>query len=159
MVRNIKWYFYLLLLAPLIGYLTYYILNGYIAWQILSYVVLPLFVIFIYHRKASIVIPRFFYLYIAYAIYIYIWKIYNGYYNEKGLLKYVFNNYHVYYIIPRMNPDAAEKMFGSIKTGMKTNTNKYDSDNDGRVDEDGPDDLNKDGYITMMRVNNFFDNR
>ncbi|MFC2089332.1 M14 family metallopeptidase [Bacteroidota bacterium] len=59
---------------------------------------------------------------------------------------------HVYYIIPRMNPDAAERMFESIKTGIKTNINKYDGDNDGRIDEDGPDDLNKDGYITMMRV-------
>lgn len=61
-------------------------------------------------------------------------------------------NDHVYYIIPRMNPDAAEGMFESIKTGRKTNMNEYDGDNDGRMDEDGPDDLNKDGYITMMRV-------
>lgn len=61
-------------------------------------------------------------------------------------------NDHVYYIIPRMNPDAAEGMFESIKTGRKSNMNEYDGDNDGRMDEDGPDDLNKDGYITMMRV-------
>ncbi|MBU1014181.1 MAG: hypothetical protein KKG99_14380 [Bacteroidetes bacterium] len=61
-------------------------------------------------------------------------------------------NEHVYYIIPRMNPDAAEGMFENIKTGRKTNMNEYDGDNDGRMDEDGPDDLNKDGYITMMRV-------
>ena len=29
---------------------------------------------------------------------------------------------HVYYIIPRVNPDAAELMFAQIKTGRKTNT-------------------------------------
>ena len=61
-------------------------------------------------------------------------------------------NEHVYYIIPRMNPDAAEGMFENIKTGRKTNMHEFDGDNDGRMDEDGPDDLNKDGYITMMRV-------
>ncbi len=59
---------------------------------------------------------------------------------------------HVYYIIPRVNPDAAELMFAQIKTGRKTNTKQYDSDNDGRMDEDGPEDLNKDGFITVMRV-------
>ena len=59
---------------------------------------------------------------------------------------------HVYYILPRANPDAAEFMFARIKTGRKTNTKQYDSDNDGRMDEDGPEDLNKDGFITVMRV-------
>jgi len=28
---------------------------------------------------------------------------------------------HVYYIIPRMNPDGAEKMFAAVKTGSKIN--------------------------------------
>ena len=59
---------------------------------------------------------------------------------------------HVYYIIPRMNPDGAEKMFDAVKTGSKTNTSPYDGDNDGRMDEDGPEDLNMDGLITVMRV-------
>jgi len=59
---------------------------------------------------------------------------------------------HVYYIIPRMNPDGAEKMFAAVKTGAKINSSPYDGDNDGRMDEDGPEDLNKDGMITMMRV-------
>lgn len=59
---------------------------------------------------------------------------------------------HVFYVIPRMNPDGAEKMFASVKTGQKTNTSEYDGDNDGRLDEDGPEDLNNDGLITMMRV-------
>lgn len=59
---------------------------------------------------------------------------------------------HVYYFIPRLNPDGAEAMFAKIKTGKKTNAKKFDDDNDGRTDEDGPEDLNKDGYITVMRV-------
>jgi hypothetical protein len=59
---------------------------------------------------------------------------------------------HAFYILPRVNPDAAELMFAPLKTGRKTTAAKIDNDNDGRVDEDGPDDLNKDGVISMMRV-------
>ncbi len=81
-----------------------------------------------------------------------------------SLINYLLKNYssdeavkesidkHVYYIIPRMNPDGAEHMFDDLKTGIKTNITQYDGDNDGRMDEDGPDDVNKDGHITMMRV-------
>jgi Zinc carboxypeptidase len=59
---------------------------------------------------------------------------------------------HVFYIVPRANPDGAEAMFGAVKSARKTNAAKIDDDNDGRVDEDGPEDLNKDGFISMMRV-------
>jgi hypothetical protein len=59
---------------------------------------------------------------------------------------------HVYYIMPRMNPDGAENMFAGIVTGSKTNSAAFDGDNDARLDEDGPEDLNKDGRITVMRV-------
>ncbi len=58
----------------------------------------------------------------------------------------------VIYVIPRVNPDGAEGMFGPVKTGLKTNANPRDDDNDGRLDEDGPEDLNKDGFITVMRL-------
>lgn len=57
-----------------------------------------------------------------------------------------------FFILPRVNPDGAELMFAALKTGRKTNSTKFDNDNDGRIDEDGPEDLNKDGVITMMRV-------
>ena len=43
-------------------------------------------------------------------------------------------------------------MFGAIKSARKMNSAKNDDDNDGRLDEDGPEDLNKDGFITVMRV-------
>ncbi|MGB8958001.1 MAG: M14 family metallopeptidase [Candidatus Aminicenantales bacterium] len=56
------------------------------------------------------------------------------------------------YIIPRVNPDGAEGFFAAVKTGRRTNTTPRDDDNDGRVDEDGPEDLNGDGFITVMRV-------
>ena len=59
---------------------------------------------------------------------------------------------HVFYFFPRLNPDGAEAMFARVKSNRKTNTRPYDDDNDGRIDEDGPEDLNGDGYITVMRV-------
>ena len=59
---------------------------------------------------------------------------------------------HVVYVVPRLNPDGAERMFGSVRDGNPRNALPYDDDNDGRVDEDGPEDLNGDGMITLMRV-------
>lgn len=58
----------------------------------------------------------------------------------------------VVYILPRINPDGAELMFAAVKTGRRTNATAIDADNDGRLDENGPEDLNKDGFITVMRV-------
>lgn len=72
-------------------------------------------------------------------------------YNSNPEVKEKIDN-HVFYIAPRINPDAAEMMFADVKTGRKTNTKPYDGDNDGRMDEDGPEDLNNDGFITVMRV-------
>jgi len=56
------------------------------------------------------------------------------------------------YIVPRVNPDGAEGYFAPVKTGRRTNATPRDDDNDGRIDEDGPEDLNNDGFITVMRV-------
>jgi len=58
----------------------------------------------------------------------------------------------VVYIVPRMNPDGAEAMWASLKWDRRTNGTPVDDDNDGRTDEDGPEDLNGDGLITVMRV-------
>ena len=58
----------------------------------------------------------------------------------------------VIYIIPRVNPDAAERMWAPVKTVQRANLKPDDEDHDGRIDEDGPEDLNKDGIITVMRV-------
>jgi len=72
-------------------------------------------------------------------------------YNSNSEVKEKIDN-HVFYIAPRINPDAAEIMFADVKTGRKTNKKPYDGDNDGQIDEDRPEDLNKDGCITVMRV-------
>lgn len=56
------------------------------------------------------------------------------------------------YVLPRLSPDGAEGFFAPLKTGARTNLEPYDDDNDGRVDEDGPEDLDGDGLITVMRV-------
>jgi hypothetical protein len=58
----------------------------------------------------------------------------------------------VVYVVPRLNADGAEAMFARVKWDRRTNTFPFDDDNDGRVDEDGPEDLNGDGFITVMRV-------
>ena len=56
------------------------------------------------------------------------------------------------YVFPRVNPDGAEARFGSILRERTRNARPYDDDNDGRIDEDGPEDLNGDRLITVMRV-------
>ncbi len=61
-------------------------------------------------------------------------------------------NEQVVYVFPRMNPDGAEAMFASVKWNRTRNAFPFDDDNDGRTGEDGPEDLNGDGVITVMRV-------
>lgn len=56
------------------------------------------------------------------------------------------------YIIPRLNPDGAERYFLTPRQEMETNTTPFDDDHDGLIDEDGPEDLNGDGVISLMRV-------
>jgi len=57
-----------------------------------------------------------------------------------------------FYIVPRLNPDGAEQFFASILREDPGNLNPRDDDYDWKVDEDGPEDLNGDGLITLMRV-------
>lgn len=56
------------------------------------------------------------------------------------------------YIVPRLNPDASEAFFGALRWERKGNDEVFDDDRDMANDEDGPNDLNGDGIITMMRV-------
>lgn len=59
------------------------------------------------------------------------------------------------YIVPRLNPDGAAVLgAGGPMQSHPGTTTPDDADGDGRVDEDGPNDLNGDGVITMMRVKN-----
>lgn len=56
------------------------------------------------------------------------------------------------YIVPRGNPDGAEAFFASPMAERVRVGEPYDDDRDGAVDEDGAEDLNGDGLITMMRI-------
>ncbi len=59
---------------------------------------------------------------------------------------------HTLYVVPRVNPDAAEHFFAKPKAGRRRNLRPDDRDRDGAIDEDPPNDLNGDGLITMMRI-------
>jgi len=70
---------------------------------------------------------------------------------------------HTFYVAPVLNPDAHDAMFLAPKqrlkgsgatwsTGGWTNAYGLDRDLDGLDQEDGPNDLNGDGLITMMRI-------
>ena len=56
------------------------------------------------------------------------------------------------YILPRVNPDAAEAFFRAPLAERIRNASTWDDDRDAAVDEDGPEDLNGDGVISTMRV-------
>lgn len=55
------------------------------------------------------------------------------------------------YVIPRVNRDARDRdeLGAAVPGGTRT---PEDGDRDGRMDEDGPADLNGDGHATMMRI-------
>ena len=61
-------------------------------------------------------------------------------------------NERVVYVVPRLNPDGAEAMFGRARYDRRRNGHTFDDDNDGRIDEDPGEDLNGDGFITVMRM-------
>jgi hypothetical protein len=56
------------------------------------------------------------------------------------------------YVVPCLNPDAVERFFMEPRVEMNVNGTPCDDDHDGLTDEDGGEDLNGDGLITMMRV-------
>lgn len=57
-----------------------------------------------------------------------------------------------FYVIPRPAPDACEAFFRRPYLERSENERPTDDDRDGEPDEDGPDDLNGDGWITTIRV-------
>jgi hypothetical protein len=56
------------------------------------------------------------------------------------------------YVVPCLNPDAGERFFASPRIEASGNNVPRDDDHDGLIDEDPGEDLNGDGLITMMRV-------
>lgn len=55
-----------------------------------------------------------------------------------------------FYFIPTMNPDSRDYFIDKAEA-YRTGLIPYDSDRDGIADEDGPEDLDGDGFITQMR--------
>lgn len=56
------------------------------------------------------------------------------------------------HVVPRLNPDGAERFLGRPRGEIRTNLQPIDRDRDGRSGEDGPDDINGDGLVLSMRV-------
>ena len=54
----------------------------------------------------------------------------------------------VFYIVPRLDADGTEAVFAPLQAPRRGNLTPFDDDNDGRLDEDPPEDLNGDGVIT-----------
>jgi hypothetical protein len=57
-----------------------------------------------------------------------------------------------FYVFPNMSPDAMEQYYAALKYERQGNAAQTDDDRDGRINEDGYDDLDGDGKITWMRV-------
>ncbi len=57
-----------------------------------------------------------------------------------------------WYILPLPNPDAADGFFSDVKYNRTVNDFDINDDVDELSGEDGPDDLNGDGWITQIRV-------
>ena len=56
------------------------------------------------------------------------------------------------YVVPRANPDSFERLAAGPRSGNPRNDLARDDDRDGRVDEDGPRDLDGDGLVAQMRI-------
>lgn len=57
------------------------------------------------------------------------------------------------YIMPKLNPDGSDHYL-TKPDSMRSSVRPHDDDGDGLLDEDPPEDLDNDGYITQMRVKN-----
>jgi hypothetical protein len=56
-----------------------------------------------------------------------------------------------WYILPVGNPDGYANFFTKPLFERNTNDRSFNDDYDDKTDEDGPEDLNRDGFITRMR--------
>ena len=74
-------------------------------------------------------------------------KLLTGYDSDEKITRLLQDK--TVYVAPLLNPDAAQSYFSDVRYEKQTNGKPTDDDADGLVDEDGPDDLNKDGQITI----------
>jgi len=77
-----------------------------------------------------------------------IWYLLNNY--GKTELATRLLDERAFYIIPTMNPDSRD-YFVNKRESHRTGVIPVDEDQDGVADEDGPEDLDGDGFITTMR--------
>ncbi|NOR15618.1 MAG: hypothetical protein GQ544_07940, partial [Candidatus Aminicenantes bacterium] len=77
-------------------------------------------------------------------------RLINGYGKDDNITATM--DKRTFYIVPRLNPDGAELFFNQVRYEYSGNLRSRDEDYDWVADEDGPEDLNGDGMITMMRV-------
>jgi hypothetical protein len=75
-------------------------------------------------------------------------KLTSGYGSDGEITRLIDDN--VFYICPIVNPDG---VYNSVDRGISQRQNSMlvDDDEDGAINEDGPDDLNGDGRITSFR--------
>lgn len=73
-------------------------------------------------------------------------------YDENDFIRELLDD-KIFYIIPTINPDARVNFMHEANTGSSPRSGMVprDDDRDGLVDEDGFDDINGDGIISMMR--------
>jgi hypothetical protein len=57
-----------------------------------------------------------------------------------------------FYVFPNISPDAMEQYFAALKYERQGNAVQTDDDRDGKLNEDGYDDLDGNGKITWMRI-------
>jgi murein tripeptide amidase MpaA len=72
-----------------------------------------------------------------------------GYGKDKEITEIM--DRRTFYIIPRLNPDGAELFFQKTLEEHSGNLRPFDDDFDWKIDEDPAEDLNHDGWITLMR--------
>ena len=75
-------------------------------------------------------------------------KLLAGYGSDEAITELIDDN--AIYVCPMVNPDG---VYNSVDRGIsqRQNSMEVDDDEDGRINEDGPDDLNGDGKITSFR--------
>lgn len=75
-------------------------------------------------------------------------KLVSGYGSDDTITSLIDNK--AFYICPIINPDG---VYNSVEKGIaqRTNSMERDDDDDGKINEDGPDDIDGDGFITSFR--------
>lgn len=75
-------------------------------------------------------------------------RLVSGYGSDKEVTALIDNK--SFYICPVINPDG---LYNTLERGLSQRQNSLmkDDDGDGKINEDGPDDLNGDGHVTRFR--------